>query len=143
MKPKLLLRIASVLMLLHAAGHTMGSLTWKDNPDPAVAKVVEGMISQHFVFMGREASIAMFYSGYGVTIIFVLLLITALLWIVGDHAINQPLTKKLCMVLSIFLLLMGVTEWVYFFPLASIFSLLAAAFTCLAMIRVDKLNYAL
>ncbi|MGZ3756915.1 MAG: LIC_13387 family protein [Mucilaginibacter sp.] len=143
MKPKILLRIASVLMLLHAAGHTMGSLTWKDHPDPAVAKVVEGMISQHFVFMGRESTIAMFYSGYGVILIFVLLMLTALLWIAGDHAINQPLTKKLCLVLSVFLLLMGITEWVYFFPLAAAFSLLASILTGIAMIRINKINYAL
>jgi len=33
MKPKLLLRIASIIMLLHDAGHTYGHLTWKQTPD--------------------------------------------------------------------------------------------------------------
>ena len=36
MKPKILLRIASILMLLHTAGHTMGALTWKEAPNAAV-----------------------------------------------------------------------------------------------------------
>jgi len=125
-------------MLLHAAGHTMGTLSWKNNPDPAVAQVVDGMINKHFVFMGKESSIAMFYSGYGVTMIFVLLLITALLWIAGNHTDSRPLVNKLLALLFSFLCLFAVTEYIYFFPFAASFSFLAAVLTGIAMIRIRK-----
>jgi hypothetical protein len=140
MKPKLLLRIAAILMLLHAVGHTMGTLNWQNNPDPAVSKVVQGMINQHFVFMGRSSTIAMFYTGYCVTLIFVLLLITALLWVAGDHTDNRPLINKLLALLFSFLCLFAVTEFIYFFLFAASFSFLAAVLTGMAMIRIRKTN---
>lgn len=139
MKPKLLLRIASVVMLLHAIGHTMGTLTWKDSPDPAVAPIIDGMINKHFIFMGRECSIAMFYCGYGVTMIFVLLLITALLWIAASHLDSRPLVNKLLLMLFSFLCLLAVTEFIYFFPFAAAFSFIAAVLTGIAMIRIRKI----
>ncbi len=143
MKPKLLLRIASILMLLHTIGHTIGSLTWKDSPDPAVAKVVQGMINQHFEFMGRSATIAMFYSGYGFILICVLLFVVALLWVLSNHASNQPLTKQVALLLFLFLLALAIIEYICFFVLPGALSLLAAISTGIALIKINKLNYAL
>ena len=65
MKAKLLLRIAAAMMLLHTIGHTMGTLTWKQAPNNAVAQVVSGMQNNHFDFMGRSSSLAGFYEGFG------------------------------------------------------------------------------
>lgn len=61
MKPKILLRIASILMLLHTAGHTMGALTWSDAPNAAVAQVVKGMETVHFAFMGQAGNVGSFF----------------------------------------------------------------------------------
>ena len=65
MRPKILLRIASVIMLLHMLGHTMGALTWKDAPNAAVKQVIDGMLGNRFDLMGRSVSIGDFFAGYG------------------------------------------------------------------------------
>jgi len=137
MKPKIFIRISSVLMLLHTAGHTMGALTWKEAPNSTVAKVVSDMQTVHFLFMGRQASLGSFFEGYGVINIFVLLLLTIALWIFSNAADN-PLTMKLLPVFAVFLLLMGVSEFVYFFPFAAIISMLAGLSALVASISIKR-----
>lgn len=127
MKAKILLRIGSVIMLLHTLGHTMGALTWKEAPNAAVKQVVDGMLNNRFDFMGRSASIGDFYTGYGYTMIGVLLLIAVLLWLLS----TQP-SLPVILALGLFLLFMGVIEFIYFFQFAAAFSLLAGIATLLA-----------
>ena len=127
MKPKILLRIAGILMLLHTAGHTVGALTWKDAPNARVAAVVTGMQQEHFRFMGRSLTIASFYEGYGFTMIGVLLLLSVLLWLLAA----QPL-RPMILFVGLFLLFLGVIELIYFFLFAAAFSLLAGIFTLYA-----------
>ncbi|MES2110928.1 MAG: hypothetical protein V4577_19380 [Bacteroidota bacterium] len=124
MKPKIFIRISSVLMLLHTAGHTMGALTWKEAPNSTVAKLVSDMQTVHFAFMGRQVSLGSFFEGYGIINIFVLLLLTITLWLLSN-ATDNSLTTKLLPVLAVFLLLMGISEYIYFFPFAAAISLLA------------------
>jgi hypothetical protein len=78
---KIALRIAAILMLLHTAGHTVGALTWKNAPNAHVAAVVTGMEKEHFGFMGRSLTLASFFTGYGYSMIGVLLLVSVLLWL--------------------------------------------------------------
>jgi len=137
MKPKIFIRISSVLMLLHTAGHAMGALTWKDAPNSTVAKVVSDMQTVHFPFMGRQASLGSFFEGYGVINIFVLLLLTIALWLFSN-ATDNPLTTKLLPVFAVFLLLMGISEFVYFFPFAAIISMLAGLSALVASIRIGR-----
>jgi hypothetical protein len=127
MKAKTLLRTGSVIMLLHTLGHTLGALTWKEAPNAAVKQVVDGMLNNRFDFMGRSASIGDFYAGYGYTMIGVLLLIAVLLWLLS----TQP-SLPVILALGLFLLFMGVIEFIYFFPFAAAFSLLAGIATLLA-----------
>jgi cellulose synthase/poly-beta-1,6-N-acetylglucosamine synthase-like glycosyltransferase len=131
MKPKLLLRTASVIMLLHTVGHTFGALGWKNAPNAAVAAVIAGMQREHFDFMGRSSTIADFYEGYGFINIFVLLLLSVLLWLLSGHATN-PAVRNMSIVLGIFLVIMSVCEYIYFFPLAAIMSLIAGVCALLA-----------
>jgi hypothetical protein len=130
MKAKILLRTGSVIMLLHTLGHTIGALTWKEAPNAAVKQVVDGMLNNRFDFMGRSASIGDFYAGYGYTMIGVLLLIAILLWLLS----TQP-SLPVILALGIFLLFLGVIEFIYFFPFAAAFSLLAGIATLLAYRR--------
>jgi hypothetical protein len=124
---KLSLRIAAILMLLHTAGHTVGALTWKNAPNASVAAVVTGMENEHFDFMRRSLTLASFFSGYAYSMIGVLLLVSILLWILS----TEP-NKRLIAVLGIFLLFLAVIEFVYFFPFAAVFSLLAGISTLFA-----------
>jgi hypothetical protein len=127
MKAKTLLRIAAFLMLLHTAGHTIGALTWKQAPNAAVKQVVNGMLGNRFDFMGRSVSIGDFYMGYGYSMIGVLLLVSILLWLLSA----EP-NRRVMLALGLFLLFLGIIEFIYFFPFAAAFSLLAGAVTLLA-----------
>jgi len=131
MKPKLLLRIASVVMLLHTMGHTFGALSWKNAPNAAVAAVIAGMQKEHFNFMGRLSTIAAFYEGYGVIMIFVLLLLSALLWLLSGHTTNL-VARGMLILLGIFLVILSVCEYIYFFPFAALLSLIAGVCVLLA-----------
>lgn len=130
MKPKTVLRIAALLMLLHTAGHTAGALSWKTAPNSRVAAVVAGMQHEHFQFMGRSASLASFYEGYGFSMIGVLLLISLLLWMLA----TQPV-RPMLLVLGLFLLFLSVIEFIYFFSFAAAFSLLAGLLTLMGLWR--------
>lgn len=127
MKAKLLLRIAAVLMLLHTLGHTIGALTWKEAPNARVGTVITGMEKEHFDFMGRSVSLGAFFDGYGFSMIGVLLLVSILLWILAAEQ-----NRRFILVLGLFLLFLGIIEFVYFFPFAAAFSLLAGISTLLA-----------
>ncbi|HWZ16420.1 MAG TPA: hypothetical protein VNW95_14365 [Mucilaginibacter sp.] len=137
MKPKLLLRIASVIMLLHTVGHTFGALGWKNAPNAAVAAVIAGMQREHFDFMGRSATIAAFYEGYGIMNIFVLLLLSTSLWLLSGYATN-PVARSMSAVLGIFLVIMSVCEYIYFFPFAALMSLIAGVCVLLARSKLSS-----
>ncbi|HLX93798.1 MAG TPA: hypothetical protein VKR32_19075 [Puia sp.] len=139
MTPKLLLRIASLVMLLHTIGHSIGAITWKQAPNKTIADLIAGMESNHFDFFGRQVSLAMFFEGYGVLMILVLLFITILLWLLSGHTGNA-LTRKLLPWLCAFLILFGISEWFYFFPLPSIFSVLSGILCLLACAGKAKSN---
>ncbi|QEC77517.1 LIC_13387 family protein [Mucilaginibacter ginsenosidivorax] len=137
MTAKLLLRIAAILMLLHTLGHTIGAITWKDAPNPAVGQVINGMQSQHFDFMGRSVTLAGFFEGYGFIMIGVLPLVAIFLWLFGSQSAN-PLTKSLLPVLAVFLLVMGVIEYIYFFPFAAAFTFLAGLCSVIALVVIKR-----
>ena len=134
MKPKALLRIAGILMLLHAVGHTIGAITWKKAPNATVQQVVDGMQSNHFDFMGRSISLGLFFDGYGFIMIGVFLLLTMLLW----QLAAEPNSKIMAM-LSSFLLFMGICELIWFFPFAAAFSLLAGIITLFSYFQTKQL----
>jgi hypothetical protein len=133
MKAKLLLRVAAIIMLLHTAGHTVGAITWKDAPNAAVKQTIDGMISNQFDFMGRQTSLASFFAGYGYIMIGVLLLISVILWLLSTQT-NSSIT----LVMGLFLLFMGVAEYIYFFPFAAVFSLLAGVATLWAATKLQQ-----
>ncbi|GAA4098854.1 LIC_13387 family protein [Mucilaginibacter panaciglaebae] len=133
MSAKLSLRIAAVLILLHAFGHTFGTLGWKKAPNAQVGNVINDMQNIHFQFMGRQVSFANFYEGYGISMIFVLLLVAALLWHFSYSIQAKPIAF-----LTIFLLLLAFTEYVYFFSFAAAFSLLAGVCAGLSLLQKSK-----
>jgi hypothetical protein len=133
MRAKLLLRIAAVLMLLHTVGHTIGASTWNQAPNAAVKQVIDGMLNNRFEFMGRSASIADFYQGYGYGNIGVLLLISVLLWLLSTEQ-----SPRIILAMGLFLLFFGIVEYIYFFPLAAGFSVVAGICALLARLRLQK-----
>lgn len=135
MRPKLLLRIAAILMLLHTIGHSIGALTSSEPPNPRVGFVIKGMETEHFSFMGRTTTISQFYNGYGIITIFVLLLISVQLWLLASIQ-----NKIMVLTLAIYLLLTACCEYIYFFPFAALFTLLAGIATLFAYYKI-KVNH--
>ncbi|MDN5285533.1 MAG: hypothetical protein JWR38_1807 [Mucilaginibacter sp.] len=124
---KIALRIAAVLILLHTLGHTVGALTWKNAPNVRVAAVVTGMENEHFDFMGRSLTLASFFNGYGYSMIGVFLLISILLWLLSSAPV-----RSMILLLGLFLVILAIIEFIYFFPFAAAFSLLAGISTLFA-----------
>ena len=137
MNNKLLLRIASGLMAFHTLGHTIGALTWNQAPNAAIGRVITAMETNYFNFMGRNTTIASFYNGYGIILIFVLLLLTIMLWLLSGEAENR-LSVKLLLPLTVYLIIQAIGEFIYFFPFAAVISFLAGVAVLLAWLAARK-----
>ena len=124
MKAKVLLRVASVLMLVHTLGHSIGAMTWNQAPSPVLKRVIDGMVSNHFDFMGKSVTIGSFYAGYGYSMMAILLFVTITLWLLS----NEP-QFKIVLLLGLFLVVLGVLEFYFFFPLPAVLSALAGLST--------------
>ena len=126
MKPKILLRIAAILILIHAILHTAGFSGWKNDPDPAKHQVIQLMTGQKFPLMGTSRNMGEYYDGFGYASSIALLLIASLLWFTSGELLSSiSLAKKVILILSFALLLWGVDELIYFFPFAASITLLA------------------
>jgi len=130
MTPKLLLRIASAIVLVHNIPHTLGHANWKNAPEEANRRAIDAMISNRFEFMGRETSYANFYDGYGYGGTLTLLLVMVILWMISSN--QSTLTKQLSLATGLFLVAWAIMEYVYFFPLAAGFTIVAAVLTLIA-----------
>jgi len=137
MSSKFLLRIAATMMFLHTIGHSIGALTWKTPPNAAVGQVIKGMEDNHFDFMGKSVTLAAFFEGYGFTMMLVLPAAGLILWFISGEA-ACALTVKLAWVLAVFLLGMGIIEFIYFFPLPGVLSSIAGICTLLAVFRIKS-----
>jgi hypothetical protein len=127
MKPKLLLRIAAIIILIHGILHTTGFSQWKQDPDPAKHELIKQMTGQRFPFMGTSRNMGEYYDGFGYSCSIALFLIAILLWIVsGELSSNPSLPKKIIAVISFSLLVWATVEVIYFFPFAAGLTLVAS-----------------
>ena len=139
MKPKILLRIAAVLIFIHSALHTYGFNTWKEAPDPVYKTVVDGMTGHTFPFMGAVRSLGNFYEGFGYASSIALFLIAIVLWLVsGEISRTANLAKKIIYTVGIALVAWGIDELIYFFPFAAAITLTAAVLTLLSGFAMKK-----
>ncbi len=127
MAPRLFYRIAAVLILLHALGHSSG-YPWSD---PAWGVDLHAMQSTHFTLFGSSRTYWDFYVGFGLFSSVFLIFAALLAWQLGSlPAQTLPLLRGtawalvLCFAGSTFL------SWRYFFIIP--FALSAAATVCLA-----------
>ncbi len=127
MKPKLLLRIAAILILVHGLLHTSGFSQWKQDPDPAKHELIKQMTGQRYPFMGTSRNMGEYYDGFGYCGSIALFMIAILLWLVsGEVLTNSTLAKKVIVVISVALVAWAIDEWIYFFPFAVSLTLFAA-----------------
>jgi hypothetical protein len=126
MNPKLLLRIAAVLMLIHLIGHSIGHSGWKKDTDPAKTPVIRLMTGPKFPFMGVNRSMGDYFDGYGYIASVTLTLMVVLLWLSSNHiAGRNPFVRQTTMLVGLILIAIGLLEFTFFFPFAACISSLS------------------
>jgi hypothetical protein len=114
MRPTVLLRIASVLTLIHAALHTIGGVFGKTPPD--VQPVVTAMQGNQFLAMGVMRTMWDFHMGLGLAISVLLTMEGVVFWQLG--ALAKTDAARLRPILATFLvgyLGVAVVSYRYFF----------------------------
>jgi hypothetical protein len=126
-------RIAAVVLLLFAAGHTFGFLGFvPPNPEGVAAR--DAMNGVHFKIGGGSYSYGGFYKGFGLHITAYMLFSAFLAWHLGTMAASNPHAIGLLGWAFFALQVAGVVlAWIYFFPVPVIFSVAAAVCVGLAV----------
>jgi hypothetical protein len=126
MNASTLYRIASVLLVLFAAGHTFGFLKFKAPTAEGVA-VREAMAKVVFSVGGRTFSYERFYVGFGLFITVSLLFSAFLSWHLSALASRNPeAIGALGWVFFVVQIASLVLSWLFFFPITAVFSGLVA-----------------
>ena len=89
MNAKILYRIAAVVLVLFAAGHTVGFLSFRPESAEGLA-VFDAMNSVHFDFNGAARSYGEFYKGFGLQVTGYLLFCAVLAWQLGSLGASPP-----------------------------------------------------
>ena len=134
MKSKILLRIASLLILVHLLGHSLGHLSWDKPKDPKMKEVVDIMKGYSTQFMGATKSMANYYEGYSLIMFFVFAMTILILWSVSSFVdTHKDVAVKILYPIAITYLAFGVIEYFYFFIFAASISFLAGVFVFLGI----------
>jgi hypothetical protein len=130
MKPSLLYRIASILLLLFAAGHTLGFR--QIDPKWGVDSLIQSMRSIHFNANGSDRTYWDFFVGFGLFVSVFMVLAAIITWQFGGLPTETLAVMRIsawgfvvCFGMVVYL------SWRYFFIVPVIFSV--AIFLCLAV----------
>ena len=121
MKASTLYRIAAVLMVLFAIGHTVGFL--QHDPSWGVDTLLSSMKSIHFNIQGFSRSYWDFFVGFGLFVTVFLLFAAVLAWQLGGVA-SENLARMRVVGWAFALCFAAVTilSWIYFFAIPLVFS---------------------
>lgn len=123
MKPSLLYRIASVLLLLFAIGHTLGFR--QTNPEWGVASLIDSMRSIHFDAQGFNRTYWDFFSAFGLFFTVFLLFASVLAWqLAGLPAETFARIRGTAWALAISFIVVTALTWRYAFTTPLVFSVL-------------------
>jgi hypothetical protein len=131
MKPVVFIRIASVLLFIHAVLHTVGGVFGKVNAGPA-AMAVAAMKTNQFMVMGNVRTFWDFYIGMGLGVTISLTVESVALWFLAPLAASHG--EKLRPALAAFAigyLVFAVNSFRHFFLAPVITEILIAA--CLGL----------
>ena len=138
MRPTILLRVASVLTLLYAAGHTSG-IPWTPVLGAGEMAVVEAMKSQHFEVVGATRTFWDFYYGFGVAITGYLLVQAVVLWQLAALAKSQAVSlRPIIASLGLGFLVNAVILWKFFFAIPLVLAVAITAVLGFAFFAADR-----
>lgn len=137
MKASILYRVAAVLILLFAIGHTVGFL--QHDPSWGVDALLASMKSTHFSIQGFSRSYWDFFVGFGFFVTVFLLFAAVLAWQLGGLA-NETLARMRAIkwTFALSFAVMAVLSWRFFFAIPLVFSLLITACLSFAAARSSK-----
>ncbi len=128
MSARALYRIAAVLFLLFALGHTFGFLSFKPPTAEALA-VRDAMNTVHFEVGGTSFSYGGFYLGFGWYVTVYLIFSALLAWHLGDMTVAYPRAiGRLGWIFFAIQIASLALSWMYFSIAPAIFSALVAIF---------------
>lgn len=137
MNVKILLRIASGLLIFHLVAHMLGHSGWKRADEPLKQEIINKMIGHEFPFMGAERSMGDYFEGYGYASTVALAFMAAVLWIIsGGLNTNKELSYRVLLSLALALLFWSIIEFIYFFPFAASITLLSCLLTFASAIQL-------
>src|SRR5262245_40232297 len=115
MNPVLCLRIAAVLTLLYAAGHTIGA-PWTPAKDPQALALSQQMKSNPFAVLGVLRTYWDFYFGFGVAISVYQFVQAVVLWQLASLARSHaPAVRAIVATFFVAFVANAVICWMYFF----------------------------
>lgn len=121
MTTTVLLRIAAVISLLFAAGHTLGGLKrWSPMGEN---EVLNAMSTVRFETMGVSRTYLDFFMGFGWSISVAMLLQSALLWQMASLArTDATQVRPMIAMFALAALASGIIAWRLIFPVPALFS---------------------
>src|SRR6202158_4542172 len=120
MKASIFYRIAAVLLLVFAAGHTSG-FPWSD---PQWGVDLGSMRSTHFDILGSSRTYRDFYVGFGLSVTVLLLLAAILAWQLGRlPAATLALMRGTAWAFALCFAAITVVSWRYLFIIPIAFSI--------------------
>src|SRR5580698_2827256 len=123
MKASVLYRIASVLLVLFAAGHTFGFR--QNNPEWGADAVIGLMRSVHFDAQGFTRTYWDFFSAFGLLFSVFLLFAAVLAWLLGGlTAETSARVRSIAWALAICFVAVTALSWRYAFTTPIVFSAL-------------------
>ena len=138
MKHRLLYRIASVLLLLFCAGHTVGSLSGR-SPDPAADAVLRSMRTVEFDFNGSQRTLYDIFFGFSMIVALFLLASALVAWRISSIAADQWATvAPLAWGLFAVQVVTAILAWRYFFAGPAVLTSLSALFLGLGAARTTR-----
>ena len=121
MRSSLLYRIAAILLVLFAAGHTAGFR--KTQPGWGVDPLVTSMRTARFDVQGFQRTYWDFYVGFGLFVSVFLLLAAILAWQLGGLPGQAvPRVRATAWALSLSFAAVTVLSWIYFFTIPIVFA---------------------
>ena len=138
MKTSLFYRIAAVLILLFAVGHTIGFL--QSDPRWGVDALLASMKSIHFNIQGFSRSYWDFFVGFGLFVTVFLLFAAVLAWQLGGVATETLARMRvIAWTFAFCFAVITILSWRYFFAIPLVFSFLITVCLGLAAWRSSKL----
>jgi len=135
MNAVLWLRVASIVSLLFAAGHTLGGR--QDWSPIGQTEVLASMRTVRFDVYGVSRSYLDFYRGFGYSLSVFLLLQALVLWQLVPIVKTSPATVR--PILASFAVASaagGIITWIYIFPIPAVFSAVLTAVLAVAFLAV-------